>query len=215
MERFPFAANLQRRGCIMYEMIYGVCALTGGTLLACQFLLGLVGVGDHHDAGGDHDVQGSGGHDGADDQDGQHSLFLGVLTFRGVAAALTFFGLTGLASAVNWQHEPELSLGFALAGGAAALFGVAYLMRLLHRLKSDGTVHIERAVGQSGTVYLAIPGHKAGKGKVTLRLQNRTVEYQAVTPHQQLATGSQVVVTGVLGPDTVEVAAIDQLAATP
>jgi hypothetical protein len=40
---------------------------------------------------------------------------------------------------------------------------------------------------------------------VTLRLQNRTVEYQALTPHDALPTGSKVVVTGVLGPDTVEV----------
>jgi hypothetical protein len=192
----------------MYETIYGICALTGGTLLLCQFLLGLLGFGDHHDAAGGHDFHDSGGHDGHGDHDGQHSWFLGVLTFRSVAAALTFFGLTGLTSVANLQHEPELSLGLALLGGAAALFGVAYLMRMPHRLKSDGTVHIERAVGQNGTVYLSIPGHKAGKGKVTLRLQNRTVECQAVTPHQQLATGSQVVVTGILGPDTVEVAVL-------
>ena len=50
------------------------------------------------------------------------------------------------------------------------------------------------------------------KGKVTLRLQNRTVEYQALTPHGALPTGSPVVVTAVLGPDTVEVAAADPLA---
>jgi hypothetical protein len=194
----------------MAETIYGICALTGGTLLVCQFLLGLVGAGDHHDAGGGHDFHDAGGHDshgGSDHADGQHSLFLSVLTFRSMAAALTFFGLVGLTSTVNWQHEPELSLGLALLGGAAALFGVGYLMRMLHRLKADGTLRIERAIGQSGTVYLSIPGHKAGKGKVTLRLQNRTVEYQAVTPHQQLATGCPVVVTGVLGPDTVEVEA--------
>ena len=92
-------------------------------------------------------------------------MWLGVLTFRSVAAALTFFGLTGLTSAVNLQHEPGLSLVLALAGGAAALFGVAYLMRTLHRLKSDGTIHIERAVGQSGTVYLTVPvpGHNAAR----------------------------------------------------
>jgi hypothetical protein len=51
-----------------------------------------------------------------------------------------------------------------------------------------------------------VPGQRAGVGKVTLKLQNRTVEYQALTPYQQLPTGSKVVVTAVLGPDTVEVA---------
>lgn len=193
----------------MHEMIYLPCALVGGTLLVCQFLLGLVGLGDHHDLAGDHDVHDS-GHDG--DHDGQHSWFVGVLSFRSVAAALTFFGVAGLTSAVNFHHEPAVSAAIALAGGAAALFGVGYLMQALHRLKADGTVRIERAVGQNGTVYLSIPGEKSGAGKVTLRLQNRTVECQAVTPCGPLATGSKIVVTAVLGPDTVEVASADPLA---
>ncbi|MBI1914766.1 MAG: hypothetical protein HYS12_08520 [Planctomycetes bacterium] len=193
----------------MYEMVYLTCALAGGTLLVCQFLLGLLGLGDHHDAVGDHDVHDAGGHDahgGHDDHDTHNSWLVGVLTFRSLVAALTFFGLAGLAATVNFNQEPPLSLAIALAAAALALFGVAYLMRSLHRLKADGTVRIERAVGQNGTVYLTIPAQKAGVGKVTLTLQNRTVEYQAVTPHQQLPTGSKIVVTAVLGPDTVEVA---------
>ena len=43
-----------------------------------------------------------------------------------------------------------------------------------HRLRSP----------RRGTVYLTIPGQKAGAGKVTLCLQNRSVEYQALTPHR-------------------------------
>ena len=189
-------------------MVYLPCAIAGGTLLVCQFLLGLLGLGDHHDAPGDHDVHDAGGHDahgGHDDHDTHNSWLVGVLTFRSLVAALTFFGLAGLAATVNFNQEPPLSLAIALAAAVGALFGVAYLMRSLHRLKADGTVRIERAVGQNGTVYLTIPAQKAGVGKVTLSLQNRTVEYQAVTPHQQLATGSKIVVTAVLGPDTVEV----------
>jgi hypothetical protein len=208
----------------MYETIYLSCAIAGGTLLVCQFLLGLIGLGDHHDAGGDHDlgadheVHGADGHDAHashGSHESQHSWLIGVLTFRSIVAAVTFFGLAGLASTVNLQHEPQVSLGIALAAAVAALFGVAYLMRMLHRLRSDGTVRIERAIGHGGTVYLTIPGQRAGVGKVTLSLQNRTVEYQALTPHQQLPTGSKVVVTAVLGPDTVEVAAAGSAAPTP
>jgi hypothetical protein len=192
----------------MYEKIYLTCAIGGGTLLVCQFLLGLLGLGDHHDAVGDHDVHDAGGHDahgGHDDHDTHNSWLVGVLTFRSLVAALTLFGLAGLAATVNFNQEPPLSLAIALAAAVGVLFGVAWLMRLLHRLKADGTVRIERAVGQNGTVYLTIPAQKAGMGKVMLSLQNRTVEYQAVTSHQQLPTGSKIVVTAVLGPDTVEV----------
>jgi hypothetical protein len=134
-----------------------------------------------------------------------HSWYVGILTFRSMVAALTFFGLVGLAASVNWQLEPPQSLALALAGAAAALFGVAYLMQSLHRLKSDGTIRIERAVGVAGTVYVAIPGRKTGAGKVMLRLQNRIVEYQAVTPREPLASGDKIVVTAVLSPDTLEV----------
>jgi hypothetical protein len=53
---------------------------------------------------------------------------------------------------------------------------------------------------------LPIPGKKGGIGKVTLNLQNRTVEYQAVTADKELPTGSKVVVVAVVSSDTVEVA---------
>ena len=191
----------------MYQTTYLICAILGGSLLLCQFLVGLLGFGGHHDAGGgDHDFHGGDGHVDHGSQESQSSWFIGVLSFRSLAAALTFFGLTGLTATANFNQEPPMALGLAVAAGAAALFAVASLMRALHRLKSDGTVRIGRAVGQSGTVYLTIPGQKAGVGKVTLTLQNRTVEYQAITQDGPLATGSKVIVTAVLSPDTVEVA---------
>jgi hypothetical protein len=188
----------------MGENIYLFCAIAGGTLLICQFLLSLLGMG-HHDAdAGGHDVPHDTHHDS---HGGEHgSWFVGVLTFRSLVAAITCFGLTGLTATHNMALESAPAFALSLAAGVGVLFLVAYLMQLMHQLKSDGTVRIERAVGKSATVYLTIPGAKTGAGKVTLNLQNRTVEYQAVTLHEQLPTGAKVVVTGVLGPDTVEVA---------
>ena len=37
------------------ETAFLICAIVGGTLLACQFLLALVGAGSHYDIG-DHDL---------------------------------------------------------------------------------------------------------------------------------------------------------------
>ena len=61
------------------------------------------------------------------------------------------------------------------------------------------------ATGSTGTVYLAIPGERKGAGKVLLTLQNRTVEYQAVTSRGALPTGAPILVVDVVGPDTVDV----------
>jgi hypothetical protein len=198
------------------DTVFLLCAIVGGTLLICQFALGLLGFG-HHDVGG-HDVDvhaevpHDAGHDGAHDHehdadhDHGHSWFVGVLTFRAVVAALTFFGLAGMA-ATSRGLEPLPSLGVALAAGAGALALVALLMRSMARLRAEGNVRIDRAVGQTGTVYLSIPGYKTGAGKVHLKLQNRIVEYQAITALDELPTGALVVVVSVAGPGTVEVAA--------
>jgi serine/threonine protein kinase len=190
------------------RQLYTLCAVLGGTLLACQFLLSLVGLGHHHDVDGgaaEHDVGGHEHHGGEQaDHESQGSWFVGVLTFRTVVAALLFFGLSGRAAGAAGL-ELGTTLAVALAAGAAALFGVAWMMKALYRLRADGTVRIERAVGRSGTVYLTIPANKTGVGKVLLNVQNRTVEYQAVTPHQSLPAGSPVVVLAVVNNDTVEV----------
>ncbi|MBL8794705.1 MAG: hypothetical protein JNM56_12430, partial [Planctomycetia bacterium] len=47
----------------MTETLYLACALIGGTLLLCQFVLGLLGFGEHHDVAADaHDGDAGGDH---------------------------------------------------------------------------------------------------------------------------------------------------------
>jgi hypothetical protein len=191
------------------ETLYTICALVGGTLLVCQFLLSLVGAGGHHDFGG-HDLHEFGGHDvhaGADHEAAHEeaaSWFTSALTFRTLVAALTIFGLAGRA-AIAAELDTAPSFGLALGAAAGTLFLVAWLMQSLYRLKADGTLRIHRAVGQGGTVYLPIPANRAGLGKVQLNVQNRTAEYQAVTAGEALATGTKVTVVAVVSSDTVEV----------
>ena len=190
-------------------ILYLICAVLGGTVLVGQFLLGLFGFGHHHDIGGfeGHEIGGHGGHvehlhDA--DRDALASGFAQLLTFRSIVAAVAFFGLGGRAASAAGL-DPSLTLVVAAATGSGALFLVAWLMRALVRLQSDGSVRIGRAVGRGGTVYLPIPGHKSGVGKVMLNVQNRTMEYQAVTDQDALPTGAKVVVVAVVGSDTVEV----------
>jgi hypothetical protein len=191
--------------------LYSICAVLGGTLLICQFVLGFLGLGHHTGDGGGgieaHDFGGHGDHmdTGHDAHHDAHATgFVRLLTFRTIVAAVTFFGLAGRAAGAA-EFSPAVTLGLAIAAGAGALFLVAWLMQAIFSLQADGSVRITRAVGACGTVYLPIPGHKAGVGKVLLNLQNRTMEYQAVTADDTLETGSKITVVAVLGTDTVEV----------
>jgi hypothetical protein len=198
------------------DTIYLVCAVVGGTIIVCQFLMLVLGLGGHHDFGGhggdldgggaDHDFGGSGDHDVH--HGSEPSRFLSLLSFRALSAAVAFFGLAGSA-ALSRGLEPTAALGIALLAGTFALFLVSWLMRLLSRFNIDGTARIERSVGSHGTVYLSIPGKRTGAGKVHISMQNRTLEYKAVTSREDLPTGSKIVVVSVVSGDTVEVAPLN------
>jgi hypothetical protein len=196
------------------ETVFLVCAAIGGVILLCQFVLTLAGVGGDHDIAADHspdfgaDHDTSGGHDGGHDAHHGATWYFHVLSFRSICAAITFFGLGGLAAAASPSFS-SLSFPIGLASGFVAMVAVGWLMGLLSNLQAEGTVHIERAVGTSATVYLTIPPAGEGAGKVTVKVQNRTMEYRAVTQEKEtFKTGDSVLVVGVLEPDTLEVGSV-------
>lgn len=190
------------------DKAYLVCAILGGTLWVCQFVLSL--LGGHHDLGASDsgDMHGGGDVHGTDHDTDSHdsamAWLIGLLTFRSIVAGCTFFGLGGLA-ATYAGYSAARSFAIAAGSGAVALLIVGLVVRMLRRLDVEGNVHIDGAVGHVGTVYLHIPANNSGAGKVTIKLQNRTVEYRAISNGNELPTGSQIVVIGVVGPDLVEV----------
>jgi hypothetical protein len=204
--------------------VFIVCAAMGGTVLVIQFLLTLIGLGGHafdidvpqdmgHEFGVDFHVDAGGDfHTGADVHGDQGAVaahhgatwLFGVLSFRTITAALAFFGLCGLAAESAEASSTNVML-IALAGGGGAMTAVYWMMRSLGQLDAEGTVRIQRAVGRRGSVYLSIPGEDAGSGKVQIDLQNRTMEYLAVTCGPQLPTGTKIVVVSVINANTVEV----------
>ncbi len=195
------------------DWFFLLCAIVGGTVLICQFVLTLVGLGgDHVGLDGGHDFHGDVGHDvhvggehGAEgaghDAAGHHgsSWLFAVISFRTLVAAATFFGLAGLAARSAGQNEGVQLLLGAVAG-LAAMYGVHWMVRTMGSMGEDGTIRVKQALGMEGTVYIPIPAAKAQAGKIQLKLQNRLVEYEAVTSgSQKLATGTKVRVVGVTG----------------
>ncbi len=211
--------------------VFLFCAVIGGTFLACQIIMTLVGMGGdghvdvsgdmgdvgdldldvggdvHVDAGGDvsSDVHGGGDHGGGDghSHDDSTSGFR-IISFRTVIAGLAFFGLGGLGAEAA-DAAPLVVWAVAMGSCAAAMYVVYWIFRTLYSLSEEGTVHITNAVGRHGTVYLRIPGHEAGAGKVQVNLQGRTVEYMATTAGDELPTGTKIVVVEVVTSSTVQV----------
>lgn len=158
-------------------------------------------------AGADH----AGHHQAQHPQPHVHQGLQGIvklLTFQTMVAFLAFFGCGGLAG-LKSGFSPTSTLMMALAFGMTAFFVLGYTMRFMQQLRGDGTVRPERLTGSLGTVYLVIPGHGEGMGKVTLSAQGRTIEVSAKTSGDTLPTGSRIVVTRLIDRHTVEVAASD------
>jgi len=190
--------------------LFVLCAVIGGTILVCQFVLTLVGFG--HDVGDmAHDVSvdvhtdvSADAHEGGDgdsNETGHHgsSWLFGVISFRTLVAASAFFGLAGLASQSAGFNLPMQAL-ISLGSGAGAMFPVHFLVKQLGRLNQDQTLRVQRALGRIGTVYIPIPAQKASSGKIQLSLQNRLVEYEAITGGtEKLPTGAKVRVVAVRG----------------
>jgi hypothetical protein len=168
--------------------------IAGATVLVAQIVLTLVGFGHGHDATHIHAGDG-----------------LDLLSVRTISAGATLFGATGLW--VLSTELPDLFAGsVAVVAGLGTALGTAYATRQLMRLESDGSLRLENAVRQPGTVYLPIPARRQGFGMVQFALQGRTVELRAVADEPSvLPTGAAVIITAVLDAQTVEVVPTPQI----
>lgn len=201
-------------------------AVPATLILVIQTVLLLVGLGGggDADADGDFDADADGGFDagpdgvddggmdagdaddGADGPDAEAGTSpwagLKLFTLRGVVAFLAIAGWGGLWLLRLGVWTP-LALFLAVAMGVWAMVLLALLMRWVLRLQADGTVRPQNAVGLPATVYLTVPARRAGAGKVSVLVQERLSEFDAVTDGEEaLPTGAQATVVGVLDEGT-------------
>lgn len=193
------AATQEAGGRVILRMVYIGCAAAGLLALVLQIALSLFGVGDHDGADVHTDVH-------ADHGDG-HVGGLSLLSVRALAAFLAFFGLVGwwLTAAGTGPLATALS---SFAAGGVTMYGVAWLASQQRRLDVEGNLDPHNAVGQTATVYLRIPAHGQGHGKIHVKVQGRTAELAAASDGPEIPTGAVVTVLRLVTADTVVVAPV-------
>lgn len=157
------------------------------------------------DAPAVHDFDGQTGEDiveAAHGNDLQDIAGLRLFTVRGFVAFFAVGGWLGVVLIDAGLHT-ALAVLFALLGGTAALFGVAYLLKWSMRLQENGTLNLRDTVTRTGTVYIPIPAKRSGMGKITLTAQSQFLELDAITDAPEaLTTGTAVQVVGVFAGNT-------------
>ncbi len=173
-------------GLNVLQRIYFCIGLAATLVLVLQIITMLFGLGET-DTGvdGEPDIN-------VDTGDG-FTLF----SVRGVIA---FFAIGGWGGYIFAETNTALAIVLSVVAGSLALVAMAFIMRGIMKMRSDGNIDIKRAVGKIADVYLTVPAKDNGNGKVTLTLEERFVELSAIQNGETpLTTGTKVKITGVSG----------------
>jgi len=177
--------------------IYGGLAVFFTVAFFFQMVISLMG-GEHdhaHDGGAGHD-----GHDGdiSDSDSDHHVTFWHFFTVRNIIAFFLGFSWGGLAVLDNGKGVILSVIGGSAIGVVFVFFNLM-LLRILGQLQSSGNLNINYVVGARAEVVVGIPAHTSGSGKITLSVQGRMVDIEAVTHGEEIPSRSTVVVQGLSG----------------
>ena len=103
-----------------------------------------------------------------------------IFTVRGIVAFFAMGGWAGIA-ALSMGIRSLWAINIALIVGVAALLIASAVIRFALRMQSNGNIDLRNAMSGTAEVYITIPPSRSGVGKITMTLQERFVELEAVT----------------------------------
>lgn len=178
----------------LLQKIFFCVACASTLLLLVQIIMMIVGFGS------DGDIDGIGDVDGIDDaSDGltlDSDIGLSLFTVKTLTSFFAIGGWVGFAVS-DMGNLPAILI--SLLSGTVALVAMAFIMKWLTGLQSDGNIEYSNAVGKTANVYLTIPANNSGNGKINLTLQERYIEANAITKDtEDIKTGSMVKIVSII-----------------
>jgi len=180
--------------------IMATAAIPMTVIMLMQLVLMLIGIGFSSDTDGDlDDCETDTNNETTPHEAGSsgNTSIMKVFTIRGIVAFFALGGWAGLAALAAGIH-PFWAIHISLFVGVCALLLSAIIIRLALRMQTSGNLNLKNAISQTADVYIRIPSERADKGKVTMLLQERFVELDAITDHtSDLIPDSKVEVVAV------------------
>jgi membrane protein implicated in regulation of membrane protease activity len=177
------------------QLILWALALGGTALFVLKMVMLLIGghgFGEHDGGGfaeahvGDHPGDVQGGDHGHSDASKLAFQFFSVQALAVLCMGTGWMGLAALSNGAR----PEMAVVGGVLFGLLLMFVMGKLMQKARALESSGTLDVNRAVGQRGTVYLTIP--RNGRGQVQIVVQERLMTLDARSSGSDLPTGTKV-----------------------
>lgn len=171
-----------------FDKTLWLITIAASVVFAVQSIATFVGMDS--DGGLDPDISGDGDldHDG-----GPFQLF----TFRNFVNFFLGFGWTVL-SLQDAIGNRAITIGVGVLVGVLLVAAVMYMFVALSKLNQSGNMDINNALNKTAQVYLTIPAHKTGSGKVQINIQGSVHEMDAMTDGDAIPTGGMAKVTAIL-----------------
>jgi len=128
-----------------------------------------------------------------------------LFSVQAISAFLMGFGWGGLGAYRGWGLPALLSVPVGIAVGGGMMWILAKLLTWIMRLQASGTLDMSSALFEEGTVYIAVPAGRTGKGTVRVVINERMQYYHAVTDGQAIPSQSPVRISAVNDDNTVTV----------
>ncbi|MDE6565441.1 MAG: hypothetical protein K2L47_00050 [Clostridia bacterium] len=171
--------------------IYFVLGCVASALLLIQFIMLLIGfAGD-----GDIDIGGDGGPDFDGDADGG----IGIFTLKGLVGFFAIGGWVGVACVMGGLQD-GWTIVVSIICGLVAFVAIGFAYKTIRKLQADGAIDNRNAIGKVAEVYLKVPAKGEGHGKLSIVIQGKLVEMDAVTDEAEpIPTGREVKVISLIG----------------
>ncbi|MHC4881830.1 MAG: hypothetical protein ACYTEN_03320 [Planctomycetota bacterium] len=182
------------------ELVFVMCAAFGGALFIVRLVLMFMGAADSEAPDGMDvdgmdvdglDVDGADGFDADAGDVSDTDISFKLLSLQGITAFFMMFGLVGWAVIRQGDYPPLVPIASGTAAGLLTVWIMKKVFQYATSLQSSGTMDLNNAIGQEGTVYLTIrPGDI---GKVQVNVQNRLSVLNAITEGtEEIKTGADI-----------------------
>lgn len=181
------------------KLFWGI-AVFSTVFFAIQTVLVFIGLdgGGDSDFATDTDVDVDTSHDTDADFEDSTTPIARFFTIRNMVAFMVGFSWSGLGF-VDMGYSTLVSTGLSTLVGTGFVAIIMFMMDMLAKLKSDGTIALKNAIGETASVTIQVPGNMQGHGKVGVTLQERFLELEAITKGETLNRDQHVKVVGVSG----------------